>query len=63
MPEQVTIVCRERGVDCDWEVLDSDEDEALASAEAHARRRHGAEPSRAQLRPGLRPARKGVGGI
>jgi len=63
MPEQVTIVCREGGTDCDWEALDADADEALASAQAHLSRKHGAAATRDQLRPLLRPARQGVGGI
>jgi len=63
MPEQVTFVCREGGTDCDWEVLDADTDEALSSAQAHTQRKHGAAPTLDQLRPLLRPARRGVGGI
>ena len=47
----VTIVCREAGLDCDFVVHDSDEHEVLASAQAHVKRKHGADYSFEQLRP------------
>ena len=50
----VTIVCRESGLDCDFEVRDSDEKEVLASAQAHVKRKHGADYSFEQLRPLVR---------
>jgi predicted small metal-binding protein len=60
---QKTIVCREAGVTCDWEVRDSDEDEVLRSARDHARRRHDLEYTVEEMRPALRDVRLGGGGI
>ena len=47
----VMIACREAGLDCDFEVHDTDEHEVLASAQTHAKRKHSADYSFDQLRP------------
>jgi predicted small metal-binding protein len=54
MAQQKTIVCREGGADCDYEVRDSDEEEVLASGQAHAGRKHGMDVTLKQLRPLVR---------
>jgi predicted small metal-binding protein len=61
--EQKTIVCREHGRECDWEVRDSDEQEVLLATQEHERRRHAAEVTIEQLRWRLRPVRRGIGGL
>ena len=47
----LTIVCREACLDCDYQVRDSDEKEVLNSAQAHVKRKHGADYTFEQLRP------------
>ncbi len=54
MPGQKTILCRDRGAECDWEVRDSDEREVLESAVAHTLRRHGLVVPADEFRPLLR---------
>jgi predicted small metal-binding protein len=58
MATQKTIVCREGGADCDYEVRDSDEAEVLASARAHAKRKHAMDVASEQLRPLLREVKQ-----
>ena len=48
---QKTIVCRDAGIACDWEVRDSDEKELVSSAQAHAKRKHGADYTTEQISP------------
>ncbi len=50
----VTIVCREAGLDCDFEVADTAENEVLLAAQAHVKRVHGADYTFEQLRPLVR---------
>lgn len=55
--EQKTIVCRESGANCDYAVRDSDENEVLASAQTHAKRKHGQDLTYEDLRPLVRDVR------
>jgi predicted small metal-binding protein len=55
--DQKTIVCRDSGANCDYEVRDTDENEVLASAQTHAKRKHGQDMSFDDLRPMVRDVR------
>ena len=54
---EVTIVCRESGLDCDYMVRDTDEHEVLSSAQAHVKRKHNADYTFDQLRGVMREAK------
>lgn len=54
---QVMIACREAGLNCDFEVRDTDEHEVLASAQTHAKRKHSADYSFDQLRSLAHPVK------
>lgn len=43
--------CRDAGVECDYQVCDSDEDEVINSIQDHARRAHAKDLTSEQIRP------------
>jgi predicted small metal-binding protein len=48
--EMYSIHCSDSGMQCDFHVCDSSEDEVLAATQDHARRAHGKEVSTEDLR-------------
>ena len=48
--EMYSINCKDAGVTCDFHVCDSSEDEVISAAQDHARRVHGKEVSKVDVR-------------